>query len=370
MHMNFAEVLKALGADAAFTIANAARPTPDYLFATLLPERPMPTYDAKSGTMTVRSTMAGMVGMDSKFPPSGIVEASTFSEGTAKIANEVTLPEAAIRELQQLLMAVRAGGGVSVDMTAEALNFLDKVVLQPHMDTAEWLRAQALVTGAISWTFNKKVLSVDYGVPAANLLTNRTGNDAYDGSASKFWTDIRALQSALRYNVRAFIAHPDTIDVILANTVNSLAVVSQSGNVWTFRRYVSINSQNVFSSDSRDTVSIIAYDKEGEVYDAANDGTTVKIPFMPTGKILAVGNNTDSGYRVGQGSTPDPLDQLALGYTHIAPTVEGGGVPGRWADLKVPDDMPMQLRGRAVSNLLPVIEAPAKIAVASTDMPA
>lgn len=372
MNFDFTEVLRRLGADAAFIIANKARAAGDYVFATLLPERLLPTYDAKSGNMTVRSTMAGMVGMDSIYPPTGVVESSTFNEQTVKIANNVTLPEAAIRQLQQLLQTLQGRGTqATLDLLqTEVLNFLNKVVIQPHLDTREYLRGEALVLGAIDWTFNAKRLQVDYGIPAANKTTHRVGNDAYHGTASKFWEDIRKANSLLRYNVRARIAHPETIDAILANSANAIQVTAQEGSRFQVRRFVTINGQNVLSSDARESVTLIGYDKEGEVLDPANPGQTIKIPFMPKGKILTVAENADNGYRVGQGATDNPLNDLELGYTHLAPTVEGGGRMGMWSRVDTPDERRWQLRGEGVTNVLPVIEAPAKIVINSTDMPA
>ena len=77
-------------------------------------------------------------------------------------------------------------------------------------------------TGAIAWTFNGLALSIDYGVPAGNKLTARTGHDAYAGSASKFWTDIRDQGKKLRKTARIIrIAHPDLVEDIVANSVNS-----------------------------------------------------------------------------------------------------------------------------------------------------
>src|SRR5574343_582056 len=236
MDLNFATALAALGANAAFRIANAARPSNAYLFATLLPEKPDYDYHVESGFMTVRTTMAGLVGMDSPYPPGGQVEVSAFSERTAKIANQVFLPEYTMRKLQAMLMQLQLSGQPTVSaIQTEALNFLNKVVIQAHMDTAEWLRAQALVTGAIAWTFNGKTLAVDYGIPGANKLTTRTGEDAYHGNTSKFWTDVREAKRLLKYDVRACLAHPTTIDSILYNDYNKLQVLSKAG-CWPPRR--------------------------------------------------------------------------------------------------------------------------------------
>lgn len=365
MDLNFATALAGLGANAAFRIANAARPSTAYLFATLLPERPDYDYHVESGYMTVRTTMAGLVGMDSPYPPGGQAEVSAFSENTAKIANQVLLPEYTLRKLQAMLMQLELTGQPTVQaVQTEALNFLNKVVVQAHMDTAEWLRAQALCYGEIDWTFNGKTLEVDYGIPSGNKLTERSGGDAYIGATTKFWTDVREAKRLLHYDVRACIAHPTTVDAILFNDYNKLQVLSDINNVVTVQRLIGSNERP--ATDARDTLQIIRYAAEGEVLDTGTPGQTQQIPFMPVGKLLFVANNVRTGYRVGEGSTPDPAADLALGYTHIAPTVEGGGVPGRWADLYTPQERPWQLVGRAVTNLLPVIEAPDKIVIATT----
>jgi Phage major capsid protein E len=366
MYLNFIEAIAALGPNAAFRIANAVRPPANYLFNTLLPERNMTSYYVDSGNMTVRATMAGLVGMDSPYPPGGMVEASTFLEQSAKLAIDVPLHEGTLRQIQEMLNQVAMGGGSTKEaLSQEALNFLNKVVLQALMDRAEWLRGQALVTGAIDWTFNQKNLLVDYGIPAANFLTSRTGNDAYNGSASKFWTDVRAAQQKLRYSVRAVIAHSNTINAIVDNSVNATLITSQSVGGMSIRRYNTVGGNTVPSPDARDLLTLIAYDEEGEIFDPTDPSSTITIPFMPTGKLLFIGNNNRSGYRVGQGSTDDPTEDLALGYTHIAPTVEGGS-PGRWSRLFTPEGQPWQLRGQGVQNLLPVIEAPKKVVVATS----
>jgi hypothetical protein len=372
MNFNFEEALESLGADATFMIASEAQPPADYLFNTLLPERNEPGYTVKSADMTVRSTMPGLVGLDSPYPPTGITELSTFLQEVAKIANSTHLTEAALRRLQAIMMQRQIAGTLDNDyLVNEALNFLNKVIIQGHLDRAEWMRGQALVNGEIDWTFNQITYQVNYGVPKANFLPTRTGNDAWIGSTSQFWTDIRLLTSILRYNVRAFIVHPDTLWAILNNDANKAEVLRQDGftngiNQVTLRRLIGNNERP--SQDNRDTVTLIAYGGEGEIIDLVNPGQTITLPFMSSGKLLAVGNNNRSGYRVGEGSTEDLDESRSLGYTHIAPTVEGGGRPGRWAQLFTPENLPMQLHGRGVSNMLPVIEAPKKIAIASSDL--
>jgi hypothetical protein len=368
MNLNFTEALRDLESERAILrLANETTPPGDYLFNTLLPEENVQSYHIDSGSVVVRSTMAGMVGMDSPFPPGGQVESSIFQEETAKLANEVILSEKALRQLHDMVLRLRVGGGNANEAMAQtAFNFMEKLVVQPHWDRMEWLRARALLRGEIDWTFNKKRLRVNYGVPAGHITTTRTGNDAYHGSASKFWDDVIQARKLLRWNLRTAIAHPETIDSIVSNPVNNATVLDQSNALWTLRRRIGTTEQP--DSDSRFTIQLVSYDREGEALNPST-GKAEPVEFMERGKILWVGRNERNGFRVGEGGTPDPDNDMALGYTHLAPTVEGDGAPGRWARGFTPQDRPWELRGQGVTNGLPVIEAPHKLVVTSTEMP-
>lgn len=370
MNTSFFNALAQLGADAAFRVARAARPAAEYLFATILPERQRNSYYVEDGTMRIVPTMAGLVAMDSPYPPGGVVEISTFLEESAKIANSNTIPEKALREIQAMVQQLALGGGNTNEaLVREALNFLDKVILQPHMDTMEWLRGQALVYGQINWTFNNKNLLIDYGIPAANLLTTRTiaSTEAYGESGSVFWGDVREARKLLKYDLRIAMAHPETIDVILGNTANSFEVLQQADSGIQIRKLV--GSLERPSSDNRDIITLVPYGLEGSLLDPANPGTPTAVPFLPLGKILFIGSGERRGYVVGEGATNEPEADLELGYTHIAPTVEGNGAPGRWARLFTPEGRPWQLQGDGVTNGVPVIRNNEKIVVASTEMP-
>jgi hypothetical protein len=368
MNFNFSQALAALPQGAMFQVANQARPPANYLFNTLLPERGSYDYQAKSGSMTVRTTMAGLAAMDSPYAEGGVIEVSTFTEETAKVANRVRLPEAALRQLQNMLMHLQLNGQPTTEvMQREALNFGDKLVVQAHLDTFEYLRGQALVNGQIDWTFNKKRLLVDYGIPAANILTQRTGNDAYSGTASKFWDDVKLVRKGLKRQIRAAIAHPDTIDDIVYNTANSIWNASDNGSSVTISRRAGGETTADREEESElYRVTLIPYGLEGEIFDLSNPGQTITVPFMPRGKILWVGSATRPRYVVGEGSTRDV--EYALGYTHLAPTVEAGGTPGRWMQVYTPEGEPWTIEGRGVTNGLPVLEEPELLVISSTEM--
>lgn len=367
MNLNFADAIASLGRNAAFTIARAARAPGDYLFNTLLPDREQATYSVENGNMTIRPTMPGLVGMDSPYPPAGAVEVSTFLERTAKLAHEVPMTEQALRLLQDTLMRLGVGGASTNErLVEEALGFLSGVIIQPHLDIREWLKGQALAYGEIDWAFNKKELKVDYGV--TNKLTARTGNDAYGGSESKFWDDVRLIRRALRgYSEIRILAHPDTIDAAQYNPANAMATIAEGDGSVAFQRYAEGNA-GVLSADANDRVTLIKYGLEGEVL--LPSGETAIVPFLDRGKMVGVGiGRRRGGYVVGQGAAEDPLAGVALGYGHVAPTVEGGGQPGLWADLFTPERQPWQLVGRAAQNFLPVIEDPDGVVIATTEMP-
>lgn len=372
MNLNFSEVLADLGPNAGFVIANEARPPSEYMLNAILPEEAILDYNIADSNITVRSMMAGMVGMDSPYPPTGFVEGAGFLENTIKVANAASIPEEVMRQLQALVRALGAGSATTERIQQEVLNFYAKVIVQPHFDTAEWLRAQALMTGALAWTFNGITLAVDYNMPAANLLTARSGNDAYNGSSSKFWTDVIAAKALLKQNLQVAIAHSTTIDAIVSNsTVNQLYVIGEGAGYVDVQQWMTTGSNNplVPHPDSRYQLRLYAYDLEGEVYDGTDYSATTKIPFITPGKILYIGKNDyDRVYRVGMGSTDSPDSNLRLGFTAIAPTVEGGGTPGRWGRLLVKENTPWQLEGEAVTNLLPVLRAPEKVVVATTTL--
>lgn len=354
-------------------LANTRPATGEYLFPAILPVTLKPTYDAKTGTMKVISTMAGMVGMDSPYPEGSFIDGSDFREGTLKIAQAVSLDEGTIREVQAF-MAQQGLGNVAPDqiISNTALNLYEKGVIQALDDTEEYLRAQALTTGAINWTFNGKTVSVDYGVPAENKPAARTGTAGYGGTASKFWDDVRLARKQLR-SVRAFVTDFDTLDMIIANDANKITVVSETesaqGNIRTvtLRRSVR-NAEGItvgFDQDARGTVTLIAYGREGKVIAPAAPGGTATVAFVPAGKMVAIANNNADNLLSLDG-TPTPTN--ALGYTHVGPTVENNGALGRWGRIYTPEARPWQLRAEGVANVLPVIEDPSKLMIFTTDV--
>lgn len=368
MQFDLSQAIAAIDRNQIFQIGNGARPAGNYIFNAILPEENRNSYEAKSGSMTIRATMAGLVGMDSNYPETGFAESEEFAKKVAKIANRSRLPEKLLRELQELLLRLN-GNGTTQAIQDTALNFLDKIIVQAHLDTMEWLRGQALFTGKIDWTFGKIRLLVDYGIPAANMLPARTGAQGYGGEESMFWADVRTMNRQQNAGVKTRIMHPDTKEMILGNDKNMIELVSEDTNTGAFsvKKYRIIGGVPVLSSDPRDQASFITYGEEGEVYDQNDTTKTKTVPFCPRGAILTVGAYNGKRFTVGSGSTPPPTP-VQLGITHIAPTVEGGGTAGRWTNVYTPQNEPYAIEARGVTNGLPLIEASERLSVSTTEM--
>lgn len=374
MIIDFKGILDALEDTEIFTLANDARPGENRLFNAVLPEVQRRGYSAKGGSMTIRSTMAKLVGMDSPYPKSGVGSRTDFEHKIAKMAIEMPFPEEYLRELREM---VNDYFNNTIDDERQILetmfNFTDKLLVQPHLDTAEWLRAQALITGAIDWQSDDIHLEVDYAIPTENFLAPRTGGDAYGGVTSKFWEDWQTIQRILKNRVRGVFMNTTTLQAIMYNPVNNVVPirVDELAGVFEFQRYVVRGGNTVVSDDIRDRIQIFTYDDAGEVLDEASlqSGATKNVPFVPDGAILAIGANDNRAFTIGSGSTDESQQTpLTIGYTHVGPTEEGNGRLGRWANAFVPQGREWQFVGQSVQNLLPVIQRPDLIVNATTDV--
>ena len=201
MYFDLRAALRELGPDFALQLINAARPSGEYVFTRFLPEEDHASYYVDGGNMTITPTMAGLSGMDSPYAPGGQISLTKFLENSAKITNRVTLPEAAIRALQELVVRLRGTGQeVSLQLLIdEVLNFSDRVVIQAHIDTFEFLRGQVLNTTTLNGPLNNVYLDIDYQIPESYRPAKRIGADGYGGASSEILG--RRPQSATRFEL-------------------------------------------------------------------------------------------------------------------------------------------------------------------------
>jgi len=371
MQVTLASALQSLNEsrpNAILDIINAARPPATYIGAMILPEVSSFSYFAKAGRMTLRPTMATPTGLSSPFNKSGTITTSTFAHSTFKFTNEVPLNEESLREFQQITsFSTGTPQQVTQQVVETLLNFTEKMLLQSHLDAAEWARWEALSEGAIQWNYNGEVLDVIYN--GMNKNTTRTGNDKYAGSTSKFWDDVKWAQRTLKHNVFGFFVNANTYAEIIGNEVNKTVPLGGSvkaGKVM-LGKYRGTSTSDL-ERDSSFTIELYVVSGETEILNPATPGINQLKSFLKDGKMVAIGDSSSTGsFRVGLGSAGD-LPPQAIGITHLGPTVEGNGQPGRWGRVFVPQDAEWSLIGRAASNFIPVIEAPEKVAICTTDM--
>jgi hypothetical protein len=373
MEINFDQAIADLGGAAGIArIANEARAPSTYLLQTsVLPVRRRASYTAEDGGLVIRNVMAQMVGMDSKYPEGAAMDVSTFREIISKLAIQQNLSEKVKRHLRETVRSMIAQGEqgrVGALVVQTVLNFVQKMLLQPHWDRIEWLCGQVLFLDEIDWRFGGSVLALNYQTPAEYLFATRTGTAAYGSSASVFWADHRLAQRRLMGADYTVIGHGNTISEIVYNEANSADILAAENGRFTMRRFR--GSMERPATDARDRATFVSYNLEGEVFDADGSGNTTNLPFAPEGLLLYVGlgrPDTDL-VQIDQGSTNDGQNNLELGYTHLGPTEEAEGALGVWSRVYKPESMPMQLRGQSVSNTLPVMRNRKRRVVLSTEM--
>ncbi|MVN88631.1 hypothetical protein GO986_17995 [Deinococcus sp. HMF7620] len=382
MNLTWAQVIAALSAGRALIqIANTPPAASEYLSGRFLPRVQMPDYDIDGGLMEVQTVMAGHVGMDSKYPQGSAIQLTNFNHKTAKLAQSVVLDEAPARNLQRLLLLATAGQaqGRSVnDFMGEAgLNLYTKGVVQSLDDSAEYLNMQALMRGKIDWTFNGRRLLVDYKVPAGNKIS-LTGTNKLSGTTSGFWKAISDAEKIVKGSV-GIVCSQATLQVIIDNPVHRIQIVSDvyspERNIRTvqIRRTQSLQSDGnggfviASTGDQAQSTTLIGYGREGQVIDPTTPGETIGVQMAPNNVIAVIGRNT-TGQLVSLSGTPIP--EQALGYYHVAPTVEGtwrGEPLGRWGRLFSPEGDPYQLVAEGTENGLPVIRNAKRLVIIESE---
>lgn len=356
-------ILNTMTPDDFFVLANQPIPESEYALAAILPEELRVSYQAKSGSLKVISTPAGETGMDSPYTPVGAIEVNAFSRPIAKWTAENPMLEEQQRELQEMVINIRAGviaGNGLTYIRNFVVNWLGKIIGQSFADRHELMRGEALLTGQLVLRGG----TVDLGVPAANKFAQRTGTEAYGASGSRFWRDMRAAENMLG-SVRTRIMSMNTLNYLLDSTANPVAVTSEAisagGNIKivTIRRL--IGTQQTLSQDARDAYTLVGYKRTVTIKVGQ---TFAQQQVMADGKIAVVGSN-DVTLDMTDGTN---ITRPGLGRTHIGPTVEGGGRPGIWLNTYTPQGRPMHAIAQGAANSLTVFDAPDKIVILSSEV--
>lgn len=339
-------------------------PDGEMLWQTFLPEQTRDTYRIDDSQLVVYSTMAGTTGRDSPYAPGGVVVASDFKEDVVKWSIEAALGENQMIKLQELARKIEIGSSSPQAMVETLLNFSDKIIAQSLRDGLEYARGRAIQDGELDWTFNGKRLQADYGYPAGHVIarTQDAGGD-WGGPNTLFWSDIEHARRLLDRQVRVIVMTTNTLNRIIANDANKIQVTELSRSRYTasysLKRVAQVGYANTIPEDYRSQIEIVTYDRNFTLFDPASADAMKHVPAMDDDKVIFLGQPTGIRFEVGSTELPE----YAYGYTHVAPSVEGGGNPGRWMRVYTPEDQPWRLIGQGVMNALPVIREPRRIVV-------
>lgn len=384
MNLTWANVIAALSAGRRLiVIANTPPSAAEYISGRYLPRVQMPDFDVEAGQIEIVATMAGHVGMDSKLPKGSALRLSNFKGKTAKFGQALELGEEESKQLHKLLLLAQANqaAGRSVeDFMAEAgLNLYNKGVVQSVDDTAEYLALQALTRGKIDWTFNGRRLFVDYKVPEANRVS-LTGAQRLSGPESGFWRVISQGEKTIKGSV-GIVMSQNTLQDVLDNPVHRIEILSDTYSPQRNVRVVQVrkmarmvaNADGTVgytaetTSDQATSATLIGFGREGQIVDPTEPGETIGVPMVLDNVIALIGRN-DTRQLVSLTGTPIP--ENALGYVHVAPTVEGmwrGEPLGRWGRLYTPDEDPYLLVAELIENSLPIIRNAGRLFLIESD---
>lgn len=359
--VNLANLISQVDRDVAFELANSV-PDGEMLWAEFLPEVTQDSYRIEDAEMHVYSTMAGIVGRDSPYPPGGVVRAQEFKEDILKWAVETALGEQDMVKLMQLAQKIGRNGAPNVRVVETLLNLEDKIIGQGLRDAMEWMRGQVLQTGILTMTFGQKTVSIDFGIPAANKLSRlNLGAGSWYTSGSTLWDDIEIIRQKLDRRVLAMVMTENTATQIFNQAANNVQVVQTARTRYTsrysLRRVAASLVAGSIPEDFRSSFDIITYDRTATVYDPNGADGMQHIPMMEDDAVVVLGAPTGRLFDIGSTELPEH----ALGRTAVGPTVEGGGVPGRWTRLYTPEHNPARVIAQGASNALAYLREPRRI---------
>ncbi len=368
MILNFAEALTSVGGNPKiYQLTRQYNPSKDkpYLLLRFLPEIEKASFSVNGGSIAIYPTMAGLVGTNSNYPPAGESQIRAFFQSTAKVGMSYVMDENMLRGMREHVDGKFAsdGGDKTKILAREMVSFYQSMVLGSLHSTTEWMRGRALC-GAIEWAYNGVKLTVDYNIPAGNKR-DRVGGEAYDQDGSKFWEDTNAARAALDGDIKTVLMNNKTFDGIRQNPANKITTLEldDENNRYLLQKR---KDNDDLSEDIAHKLVVTVYNRSGLKIVPGKTGEgakTEKVRFIPDGKTIFIGAQDTEAYRIGQEErAPD-----AIGYTHIAPTIEGGAM-GRWGRIYVPDDKQYQLNVEGAQNLLPVIENPENLFVLTTEL--
>jgi hypothetical protein len=377
MDINLASVLLTLRGARIQTLGNTQLPDSQYVFNSLLPDQATPGYKFQGGAIKASGSVASAVPMDTPFPEGGFLGISTLEGNTIKLGLSVTLPEAVQRRVRELLDQLQLGrvtGSAEAILGNAAINFVQDMIVRPHDDMREYLKARAISEGIVNFKSNGVTINIDYSIPTANKFATRSGTAHYGGTASAFNSDMQLARQKLGYNIRGVLMNMQTLDLILLNEANKLVIQSETVSDDGMVRVVQVrravkNAEGIavgFDQNPNFSYTLTGYARELEMRDLANpNNPTIKVPMMNLGRVAVIGRYLRRDIlRARTGNSAND----SLGYYHVGPTEEGKGVLGRWLQVYSPENQQETVIVKGCENSAPAFDAPERVVLLQTDM--
>lgn len=238
-------------------------------------------------------------------------------DGATKIMGEIPPIKRKIALNERELIALkREGAGDDERVRTQLYNDLDNMV-DAVWARIEKMRMDAVAYGQLALNENGIIMTVDYGVPAANKET-LAGNALWSDTANsdpvgdvQRWVDAVVSSSGAR-PTRALASNVVVANLIKNATVRKMIFGDQGGS-----RAVSLNQVNDLL-ESLDLPRIATYDLQ--VRSEAEDGTLTTVRFFPSTRFVLL--------------PQDPLGETLIGPTAEAlldPEVDARDVRGVYA---------------------------------------
>lgn len=375
----FALALAAIQAGLREYIATRPIALQDMYLARFLPPVRSSEAEVKAGGFRITTTPAPITAVDSPYAKVAGIKVSDFNGVGYKITAEAKLSEANQDQMHARAQAaiVRAyNDGTAANVQGVFENFIARVVedgILLSLDYGEERdRAIALSTGKLTVLDGNTGLgtNIDYQVPATHKAARTiAAGDAYHLPGSKFWEDVQAARE--RLNVEPVgITDPVTWQAILNNPAHGILATEPTRvapNVWVYNitqagKTVKADGSTEWNMsqrglDYRKSARMIVYGTKPDV----DAGTYL----WPKGKVSFL-RETNRRTEIIDGQ----IVQGNLGVTHIMPNTESGQESRRYVNTYIPQGKEYEVIAKGSQDMLPHVQEPRNLFLASTELPA
>jgi hypothetical protein len=308
-------------------------PGKNYLLRRFLPNKPTKDLNFAYNVINGKYAQAASItGFNASAPLRTTKELEKAFASVAKVQHGFRLDE------EQILRFNRPRDDEERDMAVDYVYGETDDLVNGVYDTEEWMRAQALYTGALVYedTVNDVKVNIDFSVPAENKITVTT---AWSDDASKPLEDITAAVTQFQdQNQRKKPAVMHMTSKTEANLLKNQSIKYQVyGNSTDTRLITRSDLQNVFSA-----LGLPPYEINDDVVNLYGTGET---PLLADNKVVLLGEG--------------------LGNTYLGPTVEKNFQTGIYVVPEIKETNPPSQSVFVGETVFPALARPQAIVIMS-----